>query len=52
MTGGAFRRPLGPPGAFELAVVVGVAAAGALASLPPAIRAWRMSLADGMTVRV
>jgi putative ABC transport system permease protein len=43
--------PHEPPGAAELAMLGAVVAAGALASLPPAIRAWRMSLADGMTVR-
>lgn len=44
--------PLGEPGGRELLMLAGVVAAGALASLPPALRAWRMSLADGMTIRM
>ncbi|MDF2235114.1 ABC transporter permease [Albimonas sp. CAU 1670] len=43
--------PLTPPGAREALLLGAVVAAGAAASLPPAIRAWRMSLADGMTIR-
>jgi len=44
--------PLSAPGARELGLLAAVVAAGALAGLPPAIRAWRMSLADGMTIRI
>lgn len=43
--------PLNAPGLDEAALLAAVVAAGAAASLPPAIRAWRMSLADGMTIR-
>lgn len=43
--------PLAPPDGREMALLAAVVAAAALASLPPAIRAWRMSLADGMTIR-
>lgn len=42
---------LGPPGAAELAALAGVVAAGSAAGLLPAWRAYRLSLADGMTVR-
>ena len=37
--------------ADEWALLAGIAAAGALVSLIPAFRAYRLSLADGMTVR-
>ena len=40
------------PGLFDLAVVVGVTLAGALAATFPAWRAYRYSLADGLTMRV
>ena len=43
--------PIEPPGANELWVVVAVIAASAVVSLVPAYRAYRMSLADGMSVR-
>ena len=43
--------PADPPGMRDAALLLAVVAAGAAASLPPAIRAWRMSLADGMTIR-
>ncbi|SFB77082.1 ABC transporter permease [Tropicimonas isoalkanivorans] len=44
--------PIEPPDVRELWVLAGVIAAAALASLVPAIRAYRMSLADGMMVRI
>jgi len=40
-----------PPGADELARLAAVVAAGLLAGIMPAWRAYRLSLADGMTVR-
>jgi putative ABC transport system permease protein len=39
------------PSMDELAALMAVAAAGVLAGLLPAWRAYRLSLADGMTVR-
>ena len=42
----------GAPGLFDLAVVVGVTLAGALAAAFPAWRAYRYSLADGLATRV
>ena len=42
----------GWPGGFELAVAVGVALAAGLAATLPAWRVLRMSLADGLTVRL
>lgn len=39
------------PGATELTMLGAVVVAGVLAGLLPAIRAYRLSLADGMTVR-
>lgn len=44
--------PITPPTLRELWVLVGVVAAGAIVSMVPAFRAYRMSLADGMTVRI
>lgn len=44
--------PLDPPSLRELWVLLGVVAAGAIVSMIPAIRAYRMSLADGMTVKI
>jgi putative ABC transport system permease protein len=44
--------PLDPPGAAELVVLVAVIGAAGLASLIPAIRAYRLSLADGMMVKI
>ena len=41
-----------PPGGFELAVLAGVALAAGLVALLPAWRVCRMSLADGLTVRL
>lgn len=43
--------PIDPPAWRELWVLVGVVVAGAIVSLVPAIRAYRLSLADGMMVR-
>lgn len=43
--------PLSPPGALEITYLAAVIAAAALVSVGPAISAYRMSLADGMTVR-
>lgn len=40
-----------PPRARELWLLVGTVCAAALASLGPAARAYRLSLADGMTVK-
>lgn len=40
-----------PPALRELLVLLAVVIAGAIVSLIPAIRAYRLSLADGMTVR-
>jgi putative ABC transport system permease protein len=42
---------LGPPGAGELTALLAVVAGGLLTGLLPAWRAYRLSLADGMTVR-
>lgn len=44
--------PVQPPTARELWVLAGVIGAAALASLLPALRAYRLSLADGMMVRI
>ena len=43
--------PLDPPGMTELAVLAAVIGGAGLASLIPAIRAYRLSLADGMMVK-
>jgi putative ABC transport system permease protein len=42
---------LGPPGASDLTALLAVLAGGVVAGLLPAWRAYRLSLADGMTVR-
>ena len=42
--------PIEPPALREVWVLAGVVAAGAIASLVPAFRAYRLSLADGMMV--
>jgi len=42
---------IGPPTATELQALAAIVVAGALAGLLPAWRAYRLSLADGMTVR-
>lgn len=44
--------PLEPPGMREFWVLLGVVGAAALVSLLPALRAYRLSLADGMMVRI
>ncbi|MGG7566736.1 ABC transporter permease [Rhodovulum sp. DZ06] len=43
--------PLDPPGRAELAVLAGVIAAAGIASLVPALRAYKLSLSDGMMVK-
>lgn len=43
--------PITPPTLRELCVLVGVVVAGAIVSMVPALRAYRISLADGMMVR-
>lgn len=43
--------PVEAPSLREFWVLVGVVAAGAIVSLVPALRAYRLSLADGMMVR-
>jgi putative ABC transport system permease protein len=40
-----------PPTSGEIATLAAIVAAGVLAGLVPALRAYRLSLADGMTVR-
>ncbi len=42
---------IAPPTSTELAMLAAILVAGILAGLLPAIRAYRLSLADGMTVR-
>ena len=44
--------PIGPPTSQEFLVLLGVVGAGAIVSMVPALRAYRMSLADGMMVRI
>jgi putative ABC transport system permease protein len=41
---------VGAPGAYDLAVAVAVVGAGAVAGLVPAWRAYRNSLADGLSI--
>lgn len=43
--------PISPPGGRELAVLGAIIVSGGLVSLFPAIRAFRLSIADGMTIR-
>jgi putative ABC transport system permease protein len=43
--------PIDPPKPAELAMLGAIAVAGCVAGLLPAARAYRLSLADGMTVR-
>ncbi len=43
---------IGAPSGRELAVLASVVAAGTVVSLVPALRAYRMSLTDGMQVRI
>ncbi len=42
---------IGPPGGYDLAIAAAVVAAGLLAGLLPAWRAYRNSLADGLSLR-
>ncbi|MFT6299624.1 MAG: putative ABC transport system permease protein [Yoonia sp.] len=44
--------PIAPPTMREFWVLTGVVAAGAIVSMIPALRAYRMSLADGMMVKI
>jgi putative ABC transport system permease protein len=44
--------PIEAPSTRELTLLVGVVGAAAIVSLLPALRAYRMSLADGMMVRI
>lgn len=44
--------PIETPSPHEIAVLFSVVAAGAIVSLLPALRAYRLSLADGMMVRI
>ena len=44
--------PIEAPSLRELWVLLGVIVAGAIVSMVPALRAYRMSLADGMMVRI
>jgi putative ABC transport system permease protein len=44
--------PLGPPDAVAWLLLAGVVVAGALIGLVPAWRAYRLSLADGLVIRV
>ncbi|MGC1496621.1 MAG: ABC transporter permease [Sulfitobacter sp.] len=44
--------PIEPPSIREVWVLLAVVAASAIVSLVPALRAYRMSLADGMMVRI
>ena len=44
--------PIEAPSLRELWVLLGVVAAGAIVSMVPALRAYRMSLADGMMVKI
>ncbi len=43
--------PITPPGLREALIVLAVVVAGAIVSMIPAWRAYRLSLADGMTVK-
>ena len=44
--------PLNAPTSYELLLLGGIIMAGILAGLLPAVRAYRLSLSDGMMVRV
>jgi len=44
--------PVEAPTLREMWVIMGVVVAGVIVSLVPALRAYRMSLADGMMVRI
>jgi putative ABC transport system permease protein len=43
--------PRHPPSLREVWALLGVIVAGAIVSMVPALRAYRMSLADGMMVK-
>jgi len=43
---------LGPVGVHEVAILIAIFGAGLAASLAPAIRVYRMTLADGLSVRL
>jgi len=43
--------PIDAPSIRELVVLVGVVIAGAIVSMVPAVRAYRLSLVDGMMVK-
>ena len=43
--------PIDPPSMREVWVVLAVIAAGAIVSMVPALRAYRLSVADGMMVK-
>jgi putative ABC transport system permease protein len=44
--------PIDPPAMREIWILLGVVLASAIVSLVPALRAYRMSLADGMMVKI
>lgn len=44
--------PLNPPTSYELSLLAGIILAGIVAGLLPALRAYKLSLSDGMMVRV
>jgi len=43
--------PIEPPSLREIYVLIAVVLASAIVSMIPALRAYRMSLADGMSVK-
>ncbi|MFQ6552175.1 ABC transporter permease [Aestuariibius insulae] len=43
--------PIEAPGSYEIVAILAVIFAGAIVSLAPALRAYRMSVADGMMVK-
>jgi len=43
---------IGPPTLYDISIVALVIAAGFLMGMVPAYRAYRYSLADGMTIRI
>ena len=49
--GWGLHIPVSPPSAREWLMLGAILAGGLLAGLLPALRAYKMSLADGMTVR-
>lgn len=50
--GAGVVMPWRPPGTGEIGLLLAILAVGLLASLVPGWRAWRMSLADGLTPQV